>query len=68
MNMGGQIGGAVVGILTPILAAQLGWSGSFLFTAGVCILGAVAWFFIDPYATLPANQAADAAQPASPHA
>jgi ACS family glucarate transporter-like MFS transporter len=70
MNMGGQIGGAVVGILTPILAAQLGWSGSFLFTAGVCIVGAIAWLFIDPYAVLPTGEAARVDQsrtPASAH-
>ena len=70
MNMGGQIGGAVVGILTPILAAQVGWSGSFLFTAGVCVVGALAWMFIDPYAALPADrsaQAGEAGKAASEH-
>jgi ACS family glucarate transporter-like MFS transporter len=67
MNMGGQIGGAVVGILTPILAAELGWSGSFLFTAGVCIVGAVAWFFIDPNAALPEGEAAGAENPTQAH-
>ena len=50
--MGCQIGGAVVGVLTPLLAARLGWSGSFLFTAGICLLGAVAWLFVNPDARL----------------
>jgi ACS family glucarate transporter-like MFS transporter len=52
MNMGGQLGGAVVAALTPVLAAHLGWSGSFLFAAGMALLGAVAWLFIDPNAVL----------------
>ena len=54
MNMGGQLGGVVVASLTPILAAHIGWSGSFIFTAGMALLGAVAWLFIDPNAALEA--------------
>jgi len=52
MNMGGQIGGVIVGILTPLLAQSFGWAASFLFTAAVCIVGAVSWLFIDPEAQL----------------
>jgi ACS family glucarate transporter-like MFS transporter len=48
MNMGGQIGGVIVGVLTPVLAQSFGWAASFLFTAAVCIVGAIAWLFIDP--------------------
>jgi len=63
MNTGGQLGGAVVASLTPILAQQIGWSGSFVFTAAVALLGAIAWLFIDPNAELeiaaqPVRQAA----------
>jgi dipeptide/tripeptide permease len=48
MNMGSQIGGAAVALLTPVIADALGWSVSFLFTAGVCLAGGLAWYFIDP--------------------
>lgn len=48
MNMGGQLGGVVVAALTPVLAQNIGWSGSFVFTAGVALVGAAAWLFIDP--------------------
>ncbi|WP_439532168.1 MFS transporter [Polymorphobacter sp.] len=56
MNMGSQIGGAAVALLTPVLAESLGWSVSFLFTAGVCLAGGLAWAFIDPDATLKASR------------
>lgn len=48
MNMGCQIGGVIVGILTPILAQSFGWTASFLFTAAVGIVGALSWLLIDP--------------------
>jgi ACS family glucarate transporter-like MFS transporter len=48
MNMGSQIGGAAVALLTPVIADALGWSVSFLFTAGVCLVGGLSWYFIDP--------------------
>lgn len=48
MNMGGQLGGAVVASLTPVIAQNFGWSASFLFTAALALLGAAAWIFIDP--------------------
>lgn len=51
MNMGSQLGGVLVGVLTPIIAHQYGWSASFLVTAGVCLAGAAAWLGIskDPH-------------------
>jgi ACS family glucarate transporter-like MFS transporter len=52
MNMGSQIGGAAVAMLTPLVADTLGWSVSFLFTAGVCLAGGLAWLWIDPDASL----------------
>jgi ACS family glucarate transporter-like MFS transporter len=38
--------------LTPVIANSLGWTPSFLVAAGLCILGAIAWFFINPNARL----------------
>jgi ACS family glucarate transporter-like MFS transporter len=48
MNMGNQIGGTLTASLTPVLAAQYGWTASFLVAAGLSALGALAWLFIDP--------------------
>jgi len=48
MNMGCQIGGAVVASLTPVIAEQYGWPASILVAAAVALAGAVAWLFITP--------------------
>jgi MFS transporter, ACS family, glucarate transporter len=48
MNMGAQIGGAVTAQLTPWIAKDFGWTASFLVAAGLCVLGSVAWLFVDP--------------------
>src|SRR5581483_6505786 len=52
MNMGAQIGGAVTAQITPIIAKHFGWTASFLVAATLCLLGAVAWVFVDPKRTL----------------
>jgi MFS transporter, ACS family, glucarate transporter len=52
MNMVGQIGGITASSLTPVIANSLGWTASFLVAAGLCVLGAIAWFFINPNARL----------------
>ena len=48
MNMGNQIGGVITASLTPLLADRFGWTTSFVFAAALCVVGAVAWLFIDP--------------------
>ncbi|HTW33946.1 MAG TPA: MFS transporter [Rhizomicrobium sp.] len=48
MNMGCQLGGALVAVATPVIADRWGWSSPFLFTAAVSLLGALAWLLIDP--------------------
>ena len=48
MNMGAQLGGAVTAVLTPVIAAHLGWTYPFLFAAALSALGAVAWLAVDP--------------------
>ncbi len=52
MNMGGQIGGAVTGSLTPWIAARYGWTASFLVAAALCGVGAVSWLAVNPVNTL----------------
>jgi ACS family glucarate transporter-like MFS transporter len=55
MNMGGQIGGAVTGSLTPWIATQYSWTASFLVGAALCFLGAISWLAVDPLNTLTKN-------------
>ena len=52
MNMANQIGGALTASLTPAIASRLGWSASFHVAAGLAVVGALAWFFVDPERTL----------------
>ena len=52
MNMGGQIGGAVTGSLTPWIAVRYGWTASFLVAAALSFIGAMSWLFVDPKKTL----------------
>jgi ACS family glucarate transporter-like MFS transporter len=49
MNMGCQLGGVCTAALTPVIARSFGWTASFTVTAAVCLVGAVAWIFIDPF-------------------
>jgi MFS transporter, ACS family, glucarate transporter len=57
MNMGNQFGGALTLVLTPFLAARLGWTIPFFVAAGLAVLGAAAWMFVDPERVLaPAAQ------------
>jgi MFS transporter, ACS family, glucarate transporter len=55
MNMGAQIGGAVTASLTPWIAANFGWTASFLVAAGLCLLGALAWLLVNPSRALAAG-------------
>lgn len=52
MNTGGQLGGFVTAWLTPMVAGRLGWTASFLVAAALCVVGAFAWLFVDPSASL----------------
>jgi ACS family glucarate transporter-like MFS transporter len=52
VNMGCQIGAAVTASLTPLIAAHLGWEASFMTATVLAILGASAWFLVDPQARL----------------
>jgi ACS family glucarate transporter-like MFS transporter len=54
MNMGGQVGGAVTGSLTPWIAARYGWTASFLVASALCLVGAVCWVLVNPVNTLTA--------------
>jgi ACS family glucarate transporter-like MFS transporter len=59
MNMGGQIGGALTGSLTPWIAVRYGWTASFLVAAALCIVGGLSWLAVDPAKTLTPARTAD---------
>lgn len=65
MNMGGQIGGAVTGSLTPWIAARYGWTASFLVAAALCLLGAVSWLAVNPLNALTGDGNAEPSAAAS---
>jgi MFS transporter, ACS family, glucarate transporter len=65
MNMGGQIGGAVTGTLTPWIAARYGWTASFLVAAALCLVGAVSWLAVDPLNALTGDGNAEPSAAAS---
>ena len=48
MNMGNQLAGAATASLTPWIAAQFGWTASFVVAAALCAVGALAWIFVRP--------------------
>lgn len=60
MNMGGQIGGALTGSLTPWIAVRYGWTASFLVAAALCIVGGLSWLAVDPAKTLTPARSAEA--------
>ncbi|MGH9356301.1 MAG: MFS transporter, partial [Terriglobia bacterium] len=52
MNMGAQTGSSVTAALTPVIAAHLGWTASFMIAACLCVLGALAWLAVNPNLSL----------------
>mgnify|MGYP001024580513 CR=1 FL=1 len=48
VNMGGQIAGAITASATPWFATQFGWASAFYIAAGVAMVCAFAWFFVNP--------------------
>jgi ACS family glucarate transporter-like MFS transporter len=55
MNMGSQLGGVCTAALTPVIAHAFGWTASFVVASAVCLLGAIAWIFVDPHYILVAR-------------
>jgi len=63
MNMANQIGGMITVSLTPLLAARFGWNAGFRVAAAVAALGAIAWLFVNPRATLSPSSVLPLAEP-----
>jgi ACS family glucarate transporter-like MFS transporter len=56
MNMGNQVGAAITASLTPWIAAQFGWTASFLTASALCLVGACSWLLVDPTRRLVAER------------
>jgi MFS family permease len=48
MNAGGNMGGMLAPILTPIIAQRFGWDGGLYFASTVVLLGMAVWLLIEP--------------------
>lgn len=52
-NTGGNVGGFIAPILTPYLSQFIGWEGALGVAGVLCVLGAVAWYWVDPAERVP---------------
>jgi ACS family glucarate transporter-like MFS transporter len=48
MNTGGNLGGGIAPLLTPIIATHYGWSAGLYLGAAIALIGVIAWLRIDP--------------------
>jgi MFS family permease len=48
VNTGGNAGGALAPLLTPLIGEHFGWQGGMAVAAVLCFLGAILWRWIDP--------------------
>ena len=48
VNTGGNGGGALAPLLTPLISQHFGWKGAIAVACVYCFLGALCWFWIDP--------------------
>lgn len=47
-NTGGNVGGLLAPVLTPLISGYFGWSAGIAVGGAVCILGAIFWRWIEP--------------------
>jgi MFS family permease len=65
VNTGGNAGGALAPLLTPLIGEHFGWQGGMAVAAGLCFLGAILWRWIDPdegFQTPPAGETSPPAE------
>ena len=48
MNTGGNIGGLISPVLTPIIAAAIGWPGAISTACAIRAVGGLTWLLITP--------------------
>ncbi len=58
LNTGGNIGGFLAPVLTPLLASRLGWSSALYAGSFILLVGVVLWFFIDVTNTVASREPA----------
>jgi len=47
-NTGGNLGGMLAPVLTPIIASKFGWESGLYFGSFMVLLGVASWLLIDP--------------------
>lgn len=52
-NTGGNIGGMLAPIVTPLIAARFGWAGGLYFGSLLVLIGVLTWLWIDPGKKIP---------------
>lgn len=48
VNCGGNVGGMLAPVITPLVAQRFGWTGALSFASFVVLVGMLAWLVIDP--------------------
>jgi ACS family glucarate transporter-like MFS transporter len=48
MNFGGNVGGMLAPILTPMIAQRFGWTVGLSFASLIVLLGMLAWLVLEP--------------------
>jgi MFS family permease len=48
MNFGGNVGGMLAPVLTPMIAQRFGWAGGLSFASLIVLLGMLAWLVLEP--------------------
>jgi nitrate/nitrite transporter NarK len=67
VNTGGNIGGLIAPITSPMIAASLGWSSALYFGSGVAAIGLVTWLYVDATRTIDYLPQSSARAVASPY-
>ena len=48
LNTGGNLGGMLAPVLTPMIAAHFGWAGGLYFGSLMVLIGMLTWLLVDP--------------------
>ena len=48
LNTGGNLGGLLAPVLTPMIAAKFGWAGGLYFASFLVTIGMLTWLMVDP--------------------
>jgi nitrate/nitrite transporter NarK len=58
LNTGGNLGGMLAPVVTPLIAKGFGWSGGLYFGCLIVLISAATWFLISPVPAAHADSAA----------